>query len=179
PHEGEALIIAPWPEADPLDEAAEEEMTPIMEMIRAIRNARAEYEVEPTRAIAATIVAGQRRELLLSQKDILIRLARIDAAQLRIEQELAEKPTKALVVVVGGYEVFLPWAGLVDIERERARLAGELENLQKEIARAEKLLANPNFHSKAPMEVVNKEQTKLEEYRQRYAKLEERLRSLS
>nr|MBC7245430.1 valine--tRNA ligase [Chloroflexota bacterium] len=178
PHEGEALIIAPWPEPDPLDEAAEAEMTPIMEMVRAIRNARAEYEVEPTKAIAATIVAGQKHDMLMSQKDILIRLARIDANQLYIEQKLMEKPPKALALVVGDYEVFLPLAGLVDIERERARLASELEQMQKEIDRAEKLLSNPNFLSKAPAEVVGKERAKLEDYRQRYAKVQDRLRTL-
>lgn len=178
PHVGEALIIAPWPGPDPLDEAAEAEMMPIMEMVRAIRNARAEYEVEPTRAIAATIVAGQKCDLLATHKDILIRLARIDARNLHIERELAEKPSKALALVVGDYEVFLPLAGLVDIERERTRLASELENLQQEIARAEKLLSNPSFLSKAPAKVVQKEQVRLEDCRQRYAKVEERLRSL-
>jgi len=178
PHEGEALIVAPWPEPGPTDEAAEAEMGLIMEMVRAIRNARAEYEVEPSRAIIATIAAGKKRDLVASQADILVRLARIDPAKLRIEEALAEKPTKALALVVGGYEVFLPLAGLVDTDRERARLAAQLEKLQKEIARAEKLLANQSFVSKAPAEVVDKERMKLEGYRQRHTKLEERLKSL-
>ena len=178
PHEGEALITAPWPEPDPLDEAAEMEMEPIMEMVRAIRNARAEYEVEPSRAIAAIIIAGNKRNLVASQAAILTRLARVDAAKLRIEQELAEKPAKALTLVVGDYEVFLPLADLVDIARERTRLSAELKDIQQEIARAEKLLGNQNFVSKAPAEVVNKERAKLEGYCQRCAKLEERLRAL-
>jgi len=178
PHDGEALIIAPWPEADPLDEKAEAEMEPIMEMVRAIRNARAEYEVEPSRAIEAIVVAGKKRDLVASQADILTRLARVDPSKLRIEEELAEKPTRALALVVSDYEIFLPLAGLVDVDRERARLAAELEKIQQEIARAEKLLGNEDFVSKAPAEVVDKERAKLKDHRQRHSKLKERLLDL-
>jgi valyl-tRNA synthetase len=178
PHDGDALIIAPWPEPDPLDEQAETQMGPIMEMVRSIRNARAEYEVEPSRAIEAIVVAGDKRHLVASQADTLTRLARVEPTKLRIEQELAETPAKTLALVVGDYEVFLPLAGLVDVDRERARLAAELESLQHEIARAEKLLGNQDFVSKAPAEVVNKERTKLEDHRQRLMRLEVRLTSL-
>ncbi len=178
PHEGEALILAPWPEPGPKDQAAEAEMQPIMEMVRAIRNARAEYQVEPSRAIAATIIAGKKRALVASQGDILVRLARIDPARICIEEALSPKPAKALALVVGEYEVFLPLAGLVDIERERARLALELEDIRGEIARAEKLLGKRDFVSKAPAEVVNKERAKLQAHQQRHSILEERLKSL-
>jgi len=178
PHEGEALIIAPWPEPEPLHEAAEAEMGPIMEMVRAIRNARAEYEVDPSRAIEAIVVAGPKQELVTSQADILTRLARVDPTRLRIEDKLPTKPAKALALVVGAYEVFLPLAGLVDVDREQARLATELKSTLQEVARAERLLANEQFVSKAPAEVVARERTRLEEHRQRQAKLEERLKSL-
>jgi valyl-tRNA synthetase len=147
-------------------------------MVRAIRNARAEYEVESSRAIAATVVAGKKRDLVASQADILTRLARVDADKLRIEEGLAEKPGKALALVVSDYEIFLPLAGLVDVDRERARLDAQIKRLEQEIARAEKLLGNENFVSKAPAEVVDKERAKLEDHRQRYAKLEQRLKSL-
>jgi valyl-tRNA synthetase len=153
-------------------------MGPIMEMVRAIRNARAEYEVEPSRAIAATIVAGEKRDLVASQADALVRLARIDPTRMRIEGSLAQKPAKAVALVVGDYEVFLPLAGLVDIEHERERLAMELQELRGEIARGEQLLGKRDFVSKAPAEVVAKERAKLEAHQQRYSTLEERLKSL-
>ena len=178
PLEGEALIIAAWPLAGALDEKAEAEMGPIMEMVRAIRNARAEYEVEPSRAIAALVVAGDRADLVRSHADILARLARIDPAQLHIEAALQLKPRQALALVVSGYEVYLPLVGLVDIERERSRLASELGSVQREIERSGKLLENTGFVSKAPAEVVEKERAKLEDLGQRLAKLADRLHAL-
>ena len=178
PHEGDALIIAAWPLAGALDDEAEAEMGPIMEMVRAIRNARAEYEVEPSRAIAAIVVAGDKAELVRSHADILARLARIDPAQLSIETALQLKPRQALALVVSGYEVYLPLAGLVDIDRERARLKGEVSSVGREIERCGKLLENAGFVSKAPAEVVDKERAKLEDLKLRLAKLTDRLNAL-
>ncbi len=178
PHEGQALIVAPWPNAGPRYEEAEQQMNGIMEMVRAIRNARAEYEVDPSRSIAAVIGAGDQRDLVVSQSDVLARLARIDLQKLHIEAHLTERPTKALALMVGSYEVFLPLADLVDLERERARLAKEAAQLQSEIERAEKLLANPNFVTRAKPEVVERERTKIEDYRQRREKVQARLASL-
>jgi len=178
PHEGDALIIAAWPLAGALDDEAEAEMGPIMEMVRAIRNARAEYEVEPSRTIAAIVVAGGKAELVRSHADILARLARIDPAQLSIETALQLKPRQALALVVSGYEVYLPLAGLVDIDRERARLKGEVSSVGREIERCGKLLENAGFVSKAPAEVVDKERAKLEDLKLRLVKLTDRLNAL-
>ncbi|MBC8249628.1 MAG: class I tRNA ligase family protein, partial [Anaerolineales bacterium] len=178
PHESEALIVAPWPEAGPMDEAAEAEMALIMEIVRAIRNARAEYTVEPGRRIEAIIAAGEEYELLSGQKDILITSARLEADKLRIARTLEDKPTQALALVVGGVEVYLPLAGMVDLAKERQRLTAEIEEVTKGIAGSEKLLANEDFLAKAPAQVVERERNKLTSYRQRQAKLQERLRSL-
>jgi len=178
PHEGEALIVAPWPEAGPMDEAAETEMALIMEIVRAIRNARAEYKVEPGRRIGAIIAAGEEYELLSSQMDVLITTARLDASNMHIASTLKTKPPQALALVVGGVEVYLPLAGMVDLAKERQRLAAEIEEVTTGIAGSEKLLANEDFLAKAPAQVVERERDKLAGYRQRQAKLQERLRSL-
>jgi len=179
PHRGEALIIAPWPQSGPRDEEAEEKLSDLMELIRAIRNARSEYNVEPAHRIAAIIAAGEETSFLQSQAEVLQTLARIDPAQLTIAETLDEKPAKALALVVGSYECYLPLAALVDLEKERTRIQGELDKLAQEIARSEKLLSNQGFLTKAPKEVVQREQEKLEDYRQRHARLKERLASLS
>ncbi|HID85975.1 MAG TPA: valine--tRNA ligase, partial [Anaerolineae bacterium] len=176
----ESIMIAPWPEVDPslIDAEAEAEMALIMELVRAIRNARADYEVEPGRRIAAIIAANGRRDLLAAQADVIATLARVDPARLCIEEKLAEKPTQALTLVVGDVEAYLPLAGLVDLDRERERLAGEIADLDRQIARLEGLLAQHDFVAKAPAHVVERERAKLTEYQGKRARLEERLRSL-
>jgi valyl-tRNA synthetase len=174
----EALIVAPWPESGLTDEAAEAEMSLIMEMVRVIRNARAEYTVEPGRRIEAIIAAGEEYDLLTDQKDILVSLARLDADKLRIARTLEAKPAQALALVVGGVEIYLPLAGMVDLEKERQRLTAEIEEVAKGITGSEKLLANEDFLAKAPAQVVERERSKLADYHQRRAKLQERLESL-
>jgi valyl-tRNA synthetase len=179
PHEGDALIVASWPQAGSLDEAVEARVEGFMDLVRAIRNARSEYDVEAGRRIAAIIAAGDNAAFLRGQAPVLQQLAHIDGDRLRIEQKLSETPEKALTLVVAGYECYLPLAALVDLDKERARLADELEALAGDIARSEKLLANNNFLSKAPERVVQKERDKLVGHRERQHKLKERLESLA
>jgi valyl-tRNA synthetase len=179
PHEGEALIIAPWPEEGKVDQQAEADMALIMEAIRAIRNARAEYNVEPGRRIAASIAAGMKHDLLAAHKDILTALAHLDPQKTRLAHTLFDKPAQALTLMVNGLEIYLPLAELVDVEAERARLQQELEQVMAEIKRTQGKLDTPGFVSKAPKEVVEKEQGKLAALQLQRAKLQERLASLS
>jgi valyl-tRNA synthetase len=178
PHRGEALIVAPWPVAGPLDEASERQMGEFMELVRSIRNARAEYNVEPGKRIAAIIAAGQRTPFLRGQGAVLEFLARIEESRLQIVPALDAHPDQALTLVVEGYQCYLPLADLVDLDRERARLRGELDSLSQEVSRAEKLLGNPNFTGRAPAEVVQKERDKLASVLERRARVQERLEAL-
>jgi valyl-tRNA synthetase len=150
----------------------------IMEAIRAIRNARAEYEVEPGRRVEAIIVAGESYDLLASQRDILLTLAHLDDEKLRLAYTLVKKPAKALTLVVGDLEIYLPLKGMVDLAAERKRLSKEIETLSAAIAHSERLLSNEDFTNKAPVHVVDREREKLATNRERKAKLQERLESL-
>jgi len=176
--DGEALIVARWPRGGALDDAAEERMGELMELIRAIRNARSEYDVEPGRRIAAVIVAEERLPFLRGQAGVLASLARVDEARLDLHERLAAAPEKALTLVVGGYTGYLPLAALIDLDRERARLEGEVAQVDRELANSERLLANPGFVNKAPEAVVQKERDKLAANQERRAKLVERLGAL-
>ncbi|MBC7314894.1 MAG: class I tRNA ligase family protein [Chloroflexi bacterium] len=178
PHQGEALIIAPWPQAGAVDEEAESLMGSLMELIRVIRNARSEYNVEPARRIAAIVVAEERAAFLEGQRAVLEALARVDGGRLTIVKHLEEIPQHALALVVSDYACYLPLAAMLDLDRERERLQKELVDLQREVARAEKLLANEGFVSKAPAAVVQREREKLEDLRGRVVRLNERLASL-
>ncbi len=97
---------------------------------------------------------------------------------MRLAHTLVKKPAKALTLVVGGLEIYLPLEGMVDLAAERERLTKEVEALSAAIARSEGLLANEDFTRKAPVHVVDREREKLAANRERKAKLEERLKSL-
>ncbi|MBN1483101.1 MAG: valine--tRNA ligase [Chloroflexia bacterium] len=160
---GPALIVAPYPQsaAAALDPQAESAMALLMELIREVRNARAERGVEPGRWIEAVLVAGRHSAMLREQAEVLGRLARVDADKLRIEEHLAERPQQVVTLVVGEVECLLPLAGLVDLEAERKRLQSELERTGQEIEHFERKLANQQFLTKAPAEVVQKERDRL------------------
>jgi valyl-tRNA synthetase len=176
----DSIMLASYPTADErfFDQAAEEQMGLVMELVRSIRNARAEFGVEPAKRIEAVIAAGQYKDLLAAQSEMLVTLARLDPARLRIAATLPEKPRQALSLLVGGVECYLPLAAMVDLAAERARTEKELAAAQADIARGEKLLAS-DFASKAPAAIVEKEREKLAANRQRLAQLAARLTSLS
>lgn len=178
---GPALIIAPYPEADisALDEAAERDFALVMEVVRAIRNARAERGVEPGRRIEALIAGGRHAEMLRSQAEVLSHLARVDPERLQVVEYLAERPRQAVALVVGEVETFLPLAGMVDLSAERDRLQAALAEVEKERARAEAKLKNTDFVQKAPPEVVEKERRRLALAEEERSRLLARLKELA
>lgn len=175
PHTGQALTITRWPEAGGRDFEAESSMQLIMDAIRAIRNARSEFNVEPARRIPALVAAGQQRALFESMHDSLVQLAHLDPTQLMISADLADKPTQALALLVDSVEIYLPLSGMLDLAVERTRLRKELGQLQAQLARSQQILANPAFLSRAPAEVVEKERAKLIGMQEQIDKLTQRL----
>jgi valyl-tRNA synthetase len=160
----DALIIARWPErGGERDEAAEAAFGLLMELIRGIRNARAESGVQPGRRITALIAAGDHTEMVASQRELLAWLARLDPETLIIEPAL-EAPEQAVTLAFGGITCYLPLVGMVDLDEERTRLQRELAELNEQIARSEGLLAGP-FAERAPAHIVRRERDKLKELR--------------
>jgi valyl-tRNA synthetase len=174
----EALITARW--LDPLPEEGWEEeslreFATFQEVIRAIRNLRAEKNVKPGLKLAATLAEGEKREgLYPSLKNELSALAGLDASRLQIFTTLAEKPAGTVSLVVSDIEIYLPLAEMVNPEEERARLQKELTEAESHITRLEKLLAS-DFAAKAPAALVQKEREKLAAYQQNAQKLREQL----
>jgi valyl-tRNA synthetase len=179
PRGDSSLMVASWPTAGDVDEEAETSMQLLMDAVRAIRNARAEYNVEPARRIVAHIAAGEKYDLFSAQSEVLVELARLDPDSLRIAHSLLDQPGQALTLVVGGVEIYLPLAGMVDLDAERARLQKELEHVKNGIDRSQKLLSNQGFVAKAPAEVVQKERDKLAGLQEQADKLQERLTTLT
>ena len=181
PHKGDSIMVAPWPkyQEELVDEASENSMSAIMDVIKAIRNMRAEVNAAPGRKAPAILFvedAGLRKELEANGAYIKL-LATVD--ELTIENSSnTGKPQNAMATIVSGIEVYLPLKGLIDVEKENARLNKELENLDKEIKRIEGKLGNAGFLAKAPAEVVAKEKTKSEEISQKMTAINERLEYL-
>ena len=91
----------------------------------------------------------------------------------------AAKPDNALAAVVTGMEVYLELKGLIDADKEKARIMKDKEAAEKEIARTQKKLSNEGFLAKAPQAVVEKERNKLKELEEKLASLDERLAFLA
>jgi len=173
----EALIIAPWPQPGQTDELAERQMALMMDAIRAVRNARAEFNVKPEKKTAAIIVGGDAAHQFESHRAEVAMLARLDERGLVVLDQLPTPPKKALSLVLGAVTVYLPFAQMVDIEAEKARLSQELADVESQIARSEKLLGS-DFANKAPAPVVQKERDKLADLAQKKVKLDRQLSAL-
>jgi valyl-tRNA synthetase len=173
----EVLIIASWPEAGKIegweaDKVADFSL--LQETVRSIRNLRAEKGVPPSRRIAATFAGGGKSALLQEQVAVVALLAGLDNSQLSILKSLPEKPEGAAALVVGPVEIYLPLAGMVDLEQERARLNRELAEAESHITRLENLLAS-DFARKAPEAVVAREREKLASYKETAEKIRAQL----
>jgi valyl-tRNA synthetase len=173
----DALIVARWPEPrqpEGWEESKIADFELIQEIVRSIRNLRAEKNVAPGKRIAANFAAGAKTDLLQEQTKVLASLAGLNEAELTISESLRDKPKDAAALVVGSVEIFLPLTGMVDLADEKARLEKELKEAQSHIDRLEKLLSS-DFANKAPAPVVQKEREKLEGYSETAEKLKAQL----
>jgi len=177
----DSLMITSWPETDDalLDDSAEGDMALLMDLIRQIRNARAEFDVTPGKRVPAIIAGGKKLPMLEAQRGLLTFLGKVDDEQLTLMQALDKKPQKAVALVAPeGVEAYLPLAGLVDLEQEIARLKKAITEAAHQIQRAEGMLSNESFTSKAPPHVVQQQRDRLAEQQERRARLEARLQAL-
>ena len=176
-----SIMIAPYPTADAraFDAEAEREMESVFEIVRSIRNARVESNVDPAKFIRAFIVAGESKHGLEAHVEAIHTLARVHPLTISPTGiKSAEEFGKAKILVLKGVEVILPLEGMVDADAERSRLTKEIEANQVEIARIERLLADEAFTGKAPPAIVEKERQKLNDRKDKLVRLKERLAQL-
>lgn len=174
PHVGESLVVATYPTVHPeqMDEQAAEEMEFLMDFIRSVRTVRNEMNTplsKPINIIAK--VSDAAHYAILKENESYI--ARFSNPEEFVYGEDVEAPSDAVTSVITGAEIYLPLAGLINIEDEIARLEKEAEKLQQEVDRVEKKLSNEKFVAKAPAVVVEAERAKGADYQaQREAVLE-------
>jgi valyl-tRNA synthetase len=169
------LMVARWPEPRAEEgwetgKVANFEL--VQEVVRTIRNLRAEKNVKPGLKLSAIVVDGTG--LIKQESRIISTLAYLDETKLEIHEKLDIKPDGYVALVAGPVEIFLPLAALVDPEEERARLTKDLAEAEGHIARLEKLLSS-DFANKAPAPVVQKEREKLSMYKETAEKIKAQL----
>ena len=176
PHEGDALIVADYPECDPAlaFPADEADFGSIMNAVKAIRSRRAEMNVPPSKR-PHLIVATDKVEVFEKSRVYMANLAY--AGEMTVSAEAPADTAGMVTVVTEDAKLYMPMAELVDLEAERARTEKALEKARKDIESQEKKLANENFISRAPERVVAAEREKLEKARALAANLEESLKN--
>jgi valyl-tRNA synthetase len=157
----ESIMVSAYPgfDASGIDEEAEGVISSMMEIVRAARNTRSEYEVEPNRLIEAQIYAGKLAASLQPYAGLMGNLAKavVTVRECRGEDISAG----SLVTVLSGVEVIIPMASLFDLEVEKARLGREMAEAGKEQTRLETHLHDADFLARAPAAVIEKEQARL------------------
>lgn len=179
PSEGETITLADWPRANTAFErpTINKEMSVIRDIIRSVRNIRAEVDVPLGKPIDILIkpLDADHEAYILRNKQVISRLS--NPKSLTIDRQLVT-PEEAMSSVVQGAEVYLPLAGLIDIEKELTRLSKELDKLDGEVIRGQKKLSNEGFLAKAPAHVVEEEKQKLAEYEGQRNQIKQRLQDL-
>lgn len=180
PHQGNSILERDWvvPEDSLIDKAAVRQMDLLQEVITAVRTIRSEMNV-PQGSKADLYVAPADngvRQIIETNADYVHSLAKVGKLHF-IDPE--SKPGASGVAVIGATELFVPLEGLIDLDKERGKLGREADRLKGLLGGIEKKLANENFVSRAPEEVVSKEREKLEMMRETLAKVENNIAQLA
>ncbi|WP_036723384.1 valine--tRNA ligase [Paenibacillus forsythiae] len=179
PHQGETITLAAWPQYDAALENpdAVAEMNLLMDLIRAVRNIRAEVNVPMSKKVELIVKAGSEETLAIIERNnvYISRFAGTSSFEAGLHPEA---PEKVMSAVITGAELLLPLSGLIDIEQEIARLEKEVQTLNSEVERVDKKLGNPGFVAKAPAKVIEEERAKQADYSAKREKVLARIAEL-
>ncbi|WP_066632617.1 valine--tRNA ligase [Desulfolucanica intricata] len=176
PHEGKTIMYASWPSYNQelVDTEAEKQMEVLMEVTKEIRHIRSEMNVPPSKQAEAVLLVEDAgvQEILNKGAHYIENLAR---CKVQIVNNLKEELGQAAHAVTHGVEIYVPLKGLIDIDKEIARLEKELKTVSKDLAKVQGKLKNPGFLAKAPADVIEKERGKEAELSAKEKALTERL----
>lgn len=179
PHQGTSLVVADYPVVHPEfnDETASKGMEVLKELIRSVRNIRSEVNTPLSKPITLMIKINDPKigQFLTENTSYIERFC--NPEELTISSEIVA-PDLAMSAVLTGAEIFLPLAGLINIEEEIKRLEKELAKWTDEVKRVQGKLGNERFVANAPEEVVEAERAKEKDYLDKQAAVTERIRSL-
>ena len=173
-------MISPYPEIDPraVDDVSERVMGTVIDITRAIRNVRAEYNVESGAWVEAQIYAGELTSAVTAHFQVIESLARVKPLTF-LEKRRESKPGEnVLVNVLKEAEVVIPLESVVDVTAQRNRLQKEIDQDAAEVARLEARLGDAQFLAKAPAAVVEKERAKSAAIKDKLSRLKQELERL-
>ena len=178
----ESIMIAPWPKENAAfynREQADKTQT-LIAIVSAIRNIRGEANIAPSKAIPQMLALcddPEKRKIVSDMASAIRQLAKVDA--ITVADSSAQKPAPCAIGVADGVELVVPFADLIDIDEERARLDKNIAKVQKDLDASERKLGNPNFVSRAKPEVVAVERERIEKSRLELEKLQKARAMLS
>lgn len=177
PTHDESIVISSWPTVNEAYNFDVKIMSSLQEIIRAVRNIRAEVNAPLSKPIDLVIKAFDEnfKEELVKNQTYLVKFCNAPSLTITSTYEIKEK---VMTAVITNGEVLIPLKDLIDIEAEKQRLQNELVKLENEVKRCENMLNNPNFVNKAPKEKVELEKAKLQDYKTKYEVVKQRLAEL-
>lgn len=178
--EEESIMISSWPEFKTEWDFTEDEtaVETIKEAVRAIRNVRTGMNVPPSKKAHVFVVSENDRIRSIFENGKVFFATLGYASEVHVQPDKAGISEDAVSAVIPEAVVYMPFAELVDLEKELARLRKEEERLAGELDRVNKMLSNERFISKAPQAKIDEEKAKLEKYTQMMEQVKQRLASL-
>ena len=172
PRESESLCISNWPTTIDVDDTRNDEVELLIEIISEVRSLRVDYNLKPSVEFDIALLDADANEISIDSKtnDMLYKLTKVSCKHLNGTDLIVRPLTRARLVVDASQ--------IVDYKAEFAKLTKEKERLDNEIIRAEKMLANTNFVSKAPAEKIESEKKKLTDYKAQQLVVLEQLKQL-
>ncbi|NEU29792.1 valine--tRNA ligase [bacterium LRH843] len=179
PHNGESITVATWPKKQDelVFEDALKDMELLTSIIRSVRNVRAELNVPMSKQIELLIHAKDEAVVSQLQRGTSYLEKFCNPSKLMIGTDVTA-PEKSMSQVLSGVELYLPLAGLLNIDEEIARLNKELDKLNKEVERVDKKLSNEGFIAKAPAKVIEEEKAKQADYKEKREIVQARIAEL-
>jgi valyl-tRNA synthetase len=177
---GDSIMTQPYPLPDrsQIDTDAESEMAWLKVFILGLRKVRGEMDIPPSTRVPVLLQNPSNRDLdrVTHHQAVLKSLARIDSIEALNDGEQAPE---SAITLLGSMKILIPLQGFIDKEAETARLNREIQKLSKDLDRSEAKLKNPSFVERAPTEVVQKEQTRAQEFQAAIEKLKHQLETLA
>jgi valyl-tRNA synthetase len=166
PHEGDSIMISKWPEAEEKEiyESSIEDMECLMQSVRAVRNIRAEMNVDEHKKAPVVLQTENQQTADMLEENQAVFALLSTASTVEVQLGYNEIDDSAAGIITG-IHIYMPLNGMINFDVERKRLAKEKKKLDDEVGRLEKKLGNQGFLAKAPDQVVEKEREKLVDYR--------------